>query len=201
MLVGVFISAIPYRGKEGERYSPLNHYISELGEVGVSIRPWGFNISAILCGILLLPAPLILTTLFLGRNQPISGILALLGALSSLACLVGLIGVGLFSMDKGEKHVKTAMLFFRGGLLMVLFYSLAFLLQDAMPRTLSLLGLPAVLAFAGFLILMQVMISRMKNNPLAKSAGPRKPFVALSALEWLIFVCVQGWFLGLALLL
>ena len=37
-VIGALIPALVYRGKQGQPYSPLNHFISELGEVGVSKR-------------------------------------------------------------------------------------------------------------------------------------------------------------------
>ncbi len=36
VLLGSLVAVFFYRGKDGERYSPLNHFISELGEEGVS---------------------------------------------------------------------------------------------------------------------------------------------------------------------
>jgi len=56
VVLGVSITALVYRGKEGESYSPLNQYISELGEVGVSRLSWLFNLSMILSGLYLIPA-------------------------------------------------------------------------------------------------------------------------------------------------
>lgn len=36
-------AALAYAGPDGEPYSLLNHFISELGEVGVSPLAWLFN--------------------------------------------------------------------------------------------------------------------------------------------------------------
>jgi len=35
-VLGAVITGLAYHGRQGERYSILNHYISELGETGVS---------------------------------------------------------------------------------------------------------------------------------------------------------------------
>ena len=43
-------TALAYRGRDGERYSPLNHWISELGEPGVSRRAAIFNAGAVAGG-------------------------------------------------------------------------------------------------------------------------------------------------------
>jgi len=50
ILFGVVIAAVPYRGHAGEAYSPLNHFISELGEVATSRLAWAFNLGIILGG-------------------------------------------------------------------------------------------------------------------------------------------------------
>lgn len=52
ILAGVLFSALFYRGKEGERYSITRHFISELGELGVSRMAPLFNTSLILAGLL-----------------------------------------------------------------------------------------------------------------------------------------------------
>ena len=55
ILTGTVISMIPYRDRNGERYSMRNHFISELGEVGVSKEAWGFNTGMTIGGWLFLP--------------------------------------------------------------------------------------------------------------------------------------------------
>jgi len=41
----------PYRGYAGEGYSPLTHFISELGEIAASRLAWAFNLGIVLGGI------------------------------------------------------------------------------------------------------------------------------------------------------
>ena len=55
LAIAVTWTALSYRGKRQETYSPFNHFISELGEVGVSRQAWVFNAGLIASGILLLP--------------------------------------------------------------------------------------------------------------------------------------------------
>ncbi len=50
LVVGALIPALSYRGKAGEPYSFLNHFISELGERGVSALAPVFNASLVLGG-------------------------------------------------------------------------------------------------------------------------------------------------------
>ena len=71
LVAGALTTAIPYRGKEGESYSVLNHFISELGEVGVSAFALLFNTSLILGG-------LALAVFMLGLSYFYSGLVAIM---------------------------------------------------------------------------------------------------------------------------
>src|SRR5688572_14057610 len=51
IMLAFLIVAIAYRGRIGESYSPINHVVSELGEVGISRLAWLFNGSLIIGGI------------------------------------------------------------------------------------------------------------------------------------------------------
>ncbi len=66
VLLGSLVAGIFYRGKDGERYSPLNHFISELGEEGVSAKAGWFNLSLIVSGLCLLAACISLGLILLG---------------------------------------------------------------------------------------------------------------------------------------
>ncbi len=43
ILLGALISALAYEGRNGQAYRFLNHFVSELGEVGVARLAWAFN--------------------------------------------------------------------------------------------------------------------------------------------------------------
>ena len=58
LMLGSLITTVPYRGKEGEPYSILNHFISAIGEVGVSRLAPVFNASLIVGGLVLVILPL-----------------------------------------------------------------------------------------------------------------------------------------------
>ncbi|MEA3327062.1 MAG: DUF998 domain-containing protein, partial [Chloroflexota bacterium] len=142
---GALISGLAYRGKQDEPFSPLNHYISELGEVGVSRLSWVFNLSLILTGLFLIPACISLGLMLLG-------ILAKIAMAAGVVCAISLSFVGVFPMNQIEPHGFAAMTYFRAGLVMVLLFSLAIALQPAPPPVLSrwfgLAGLPAILSFS-----------------------------------------------------
>jgi len=196
-LTGVFgslITALAYRGKENQTYSPLNHYISELGEVGVSKLAWIFNLSLILSGLFLIPA-----CISLGLMVP--GVLAKIGMVVGVLCSLCLSLVGVFPMSKEEAHGFFAMWFFRTGLVMVFLFSLAVAFQRApdlvLSRWLALVGLPAMLSFSAFLI----MAPRIpeEENPLSNEDIDRPNAWLLVIVEWLIFLTIVLWFVAIAL--
>ncbi len=196
-LIGVFgslITAIVYRGKEGQSYSPLNHYVSELGEVGVSKLAWVFNLSLILSGLFLMPA-----CISLGLILP--GFLAKIGMVVGVVCSICLSLVGVFPMNKEKAHGIFAMWFFRTGLVMVFLFSLAIAFQRApvlvLSRWLAFVGLPAMLSFSAFLIMAPKIPE--EENPLSNEDIDRPNAWPLVIVEWLIFLTIVLWFVAIAL--
>ncbi len=193
-VAGSLISGGAYRGKEGERYSPLNHFISELGEVGVSKRAWAFNIGLILTG-----SCLVLASLSLGLmiNTILSKIAMGIGVISALSLAM----VGVFPMNKIKPHTIAAITYFRSGLVMVILFSLAIGLQTSPEPVLSpwffLAGLPPMMAFGGFLILMG-KTSHDSDEPLGTEDLVRPQVWKYAIVEWSIFVAVVLWFLLIA---
>jgi hypothetical membrane protein len=80
---GALVSEMAYRGKDGERYSPLNHFKSELGEVDVSRLAWVFNLGLMLNGFCLVPASISLGFI-------LQGVLAKVGMAAGVVSGIGL---------------------------------------------------------------------------------------------------------------
>lgn len=194
-VLGSLIAAAAFRGRLGEAYSPFNHFISELGEVGVSRLAWVFNLGLILCGLCLLPA-----CINLGLLLP--GIWSKLGMAAGVIASVSVALVGVFPMNNLKPHTRAAMTYFRMGLLMVFFFCLAIALQPEvpplLPRLFSLAGLPAVLAFAYFLIYMRVTTDA-SQDPLAPLETARPPVWGMAVAEWIVFLTTIPLFLVVAL--
>lgn len=108
-LIGVIVPSLVYRGTRGEKYSFLNHYISELGETGVSRLAWLFNLALILSGICIVIA-------FVCLGLVLPGFWAKAGLVLGVITGVALSMVGVFPMNKMEYHGKAAIAYFRGGL-------------------------------------------------------------------------------------
>lgn len=189
--VGALISALAYKGKHGAAYSPRNHFISELGEVGVSRFAWVFNLGLILSGACLVPACIILGLL-------IPGLLSKVGMFAGVIAALSLSLVGVFPMNNLKPHGIAAVTFFRFGLLMVVAFSLASVAQPGnslvLPRIFSLAGLPAIIAFSSFLLLMRNANSEA-HDPLQPDFEERPKAWLMPVVEWLIFLTIILWFL------
>jgi hypothetical membrane protein len=194
-VLGSLIASLAYRGRQGERYSPLNHFISELGEEGVSRRAWAFNLGMILCGLCLLPA-----CVSLGLLLP--GVLSKLGMLAGIVTAISIALVGVFPMNKLTPHIRAAVTYFRFGLVMVTLFTAAIAFQPqsppAIPRLIALVGLPAIFAYAYFLLYSRVSYAAPENPLDTQEQKARPRFWRMAAAEWAIFLTTVPWFLAVA---
>jgi hypothetical protein len=197
IVVSIAVAAVSYRGVTGQRYSLLNYYISELGEMGVSQRARWFNRGMILTGILFL----LFTTglgLELDNAWAMVGILA--GLWTGIACLL----VGVYPMNNLTPHSRVATAYFRGGLVTVLLFTLAIFFQTGplvISRWANLAGLAAVLSYAAFIVLSDRQkpddeAAQPDSEPVVKE---RPRFSLIPALEWVVFISTILWFLVITL--
>lgn len=200
LLAGIFISFIVYRGTKGQKYSPLNHFISELGEIGVSKAAWGFNYGLIISGLIFVP-------FMLGLGLTINTTWSLLAMAAGLWAVISFIMVGFFPMNQLEPHGKVAISYFRAGLVSMLLFSIAILLQPMghviVPKYVAVFGAVAFLAYANFLVIITVMARKNRaklDTTLDPTVQPERPrFSALAFSEWLVFFAQMVWFLMMAL--
>lgn len=194
-LLGVILPMVKYCGREGEKYSFLNHYISELGERGVSHWAWIFNLSVTIAGV-----GVILCSISIGLGLP--GFLAKLGLLFGVVTGVGLMMVGIFPMDNIKPHATAAVTFFRGGLLMVSAFSLAILFppqnQAIIPRLFGLVGLIPFAAFSTFLALLWNEPDHV-DQTLSPQSVRHQSVSKFTISEWVVFFSVILWVLVLSL--
>jgi hypothetical protein len=199
VITAALIPALSYRGKKGESYSILNHFISELGEVGVSRFAWVFNIGLIVAGIILLP-------FILGMGFYISNFWAKLGMVAGFWTAISCLLVGVFPMNNLEPHIKVAQSYFRGGLVMVILFTIAILAQPVETETVSkfasIPGFAAILAFATFVIILPAMQGGEAAADFDPQNMPERPrFWLVAAVEWLVFFTTMVWFLVVAVLI
>ncbi len=148
--VAIVGTALAYRGIKGQRYSFMNHYISELGEVGVSRNAWLFNTGMIISGLLFIPFTL-------GLGLTLGGLWGFLGGLAGLWAGISCLLVGVYPMNNLTPHSHAATSYFRGGLVTILLFSVAIFLQEPGQAVISpwvnLAGIVAIISYASFIIL------------------------------------------------
>ncbi len=200
IILAVLYPALVYRGKCGERYSLLNHFISELGEVGVSRAAGVFNSGLLLGGLILIPYILSLGISF-------GSFLGWLGTAAGIIAVLGVAAVGIFPMNNLKPHAIAAMTYFRAGLVMVFFFGLAIIFQPggeaSIPQGANLLSLLAFLSYGAFLVL-PLFRQKVKKPTeiLDPEQMPERPRVwPLAALEWLVFFSTIVWLLGMTFFL
>jgi hypothetical protein len=200
ILTGIVISAAAYRGKAGERYQFWNHFISELGEVGISRLAAVFNTGVILGGLLFLP-------MMVGLGVTLGSTWGWLAMAAGIIAALSSSFVGIFPMSNLDPHRVAAMTFFRTGLLTVLLFTIAIFAQPAgeraIPLVVNVFGVLSILTYALFLALVGRKMDR-NNNPnyiLDPNAMPDRPrFWRTAFLEWMVFFTTILWFLVVSII-
>ena len=97
ILLGSLVAAIPYVGYAGEGYSPLNHFVSELGELAESKLAVAFDAGVVIGGMGLGLFLVLVSRRTTGRYR---------SALAGAGLVAGLFGVlvGIFPMDRLALH-------------------------------------------------------------------------------------------------
>ena len=177
------VAALVYTGTQGEGFSPLNHWISELGEMSVSEMGFLFNVGIFVSGICL---AIFMTTLGVTRRTRLAWLYVPVGILSG----VGGAFVGVFPMDSGGPHIPAALTFFVLGWVAVALASFDIWRRPdpRFPGWLPWLGALTVLSFLAFL-------SQYIPYLTYTGAGSpdRAPFLLVVVLEWLVLVGIIGW--------
>ena len=186
LLLSALMPAAFYIGRENETYSFLNHFISELGEIGVSPLAYIFNGGLILGGICI-------SSFMLGLAIHIGGSWGLiLGAIGLVTGICATL-VGVFPMNQLEIHTAIANTFFYGGLLAALGYTLyvIFSPQPRLPKITAITGGATMLAFAAFVWFLPAPLE--DGQSISEILKNRPEIWTLPILEWVVFLCVMGW--------
>jgi hypothetical membrane protein len=192
ILVGMASAAIPYRGYAGEGYSPLNHFISELGEVAASRYAWAFNLSLVV-GAMGLGAFLVALSSWLSGRLRTAFL-----AFSAVAGTAGAL-VGVFPMDYLGTHRVVSFAFFLTGWLVAATFTiwLARTLDSDFPRWLVL---PGILVSAVFVIFMADYSTYHPADPDARILT-RPEVWSVPALEWAALLSLLFWFVCVGVVL
>lgn len=141
LLIGLILPQFPFKGLQDESYSMLNHFVSELGFVGVSEWAVVFNVCLFIGGILFLP-------FIISVKDQIKGKLWKIGTFCGYVAAIGCAFVGVFPMNNETiiGHGLAAMAFFMGSNVMMVLFSISLLAEKDSK-------LPKSFAVAGFIIL------------------------------------------------
>ncbi len=184
--VGSIVAALAYRGADGRPYSPLNQFVSELGELAQSDLARVFNLSLIVGGVCF-----VVFMAGLAASRP--GILRTIAGGVGIAAGLGGSFVGAFPMDYPEQHIVAASTFFNLGWIAVGLASLDFVVRrdPRFPRWLAVVGFGTVVAFLAFL--RELGASASASGGLVTGIIP--DVWAVTTLEWLTIVGIVGWVL------
>ncbi len=191
--LGCMIPAIVFRGRQGQRYSPLNHFISELGEKGVSRLAAVFNSSLVIGGIL--------NALFMIQfsrfiNTRAAYISIAFGVFSSLAVSA----VGLFPMNSMFGHMIAASCFFYGGMMTMIMFAVTGLTDplDRIPPALIILAFIVTMIFLIFIVVLNISVR--KSGIFDTTAITSRPSVWIHPiLEWSVMLGIDIWIAAVSL--
>ncbi|HEY3336466.1 MAG TPA: DUF998 domain-containing protein [Candidatus Limnocylindrales bacterium] len=186
LTVGSVVAALAYGGAASEPYSPLNHWVSELGELGVSSFGWAFNLGLIAGG---LGFVVLMAGLAIDATDRLRWVYGPIGVVAGLAGAL----VGVFPMNNREVHGLVALTFFNLGWIAVATASVPVAVghDRRFPRVLAGAGAVAVVAFLAFLYEVRVdpvVVDSALGAPVARPAFWLSP-----ALEWAVIVAIIGW--------
>jgi hypothetical membrane protein len=190
ILVGMILAALPYSGYAGEAYSPLNHFISELGEIAASHLAWVFNLGIVLGGLGLGAFLVLVSRRVDGRLRP---------ALRTASVVAGIAGtaVGIFPMDYPTVHKVVSLAFFLSGWIVAAIFSLWQLRRPGSGFTRWLL-VPAAVDVIVSWVFIAVFAGYRPVDPSAKIIE-RGDVWSVPALEWASLLCLLLWLACLAL--
>jgi len=194
IIIGALVTALFYHGSKGESYSFLNHFISELGQRGVSDLAWVFNICLIIGGIFLAFFMFELGV-YIGRWY--SYLAAAVGVVTGIAASL----VGVFPMNNMDYHVPVAMTFFRGGLAAISLFTLIIIFdtRQKISRWLVIPGVITVAAFAIFLIMPKIL--GYSQGKALSVPDIRPEFWLNPFLEWMVFFTILAWIITMSVYL
>jgi hypothetical membrane protein len=192
ILLAALVTAIPYRGWAGEAYSPLNHFISELGELERSQLAPLFDAALVIGSVSLM---LFLYLLSRRATGPARTGLAVAGLLAGLGGLL----VGVFPMDTGALHRIVSGVFFLTSWLVAGVFTLwlARTRSRILPRWLLA---PAVLAVVVDLVFVVIYTTYRPAHPDAHIVI-RDGVWIYPLLEWASLLSLLVWILCTALVL
>jgi hypothetical membrane protein len=178
------VAAAGYTGSAGQGFSPLNHWVSELGEVGVSRLALLFNVGLVIGGLALALFMAALGTL---RRTRLARFYVPIGAVAGVSGAL----VGLFPMNQRGIHIVVALGFFVLGWVAVGLASWD-IWRRPDPRFARWLPALGAVTVALFLLFLSVYIPYLYTG----TGADRPQLSVATTLEWLVLLGMIGWVLA-----
>lgn len=194
---GMVISALAYRGALGEAYRVANHFVSELGELGVSEAAWAFNGGLVIGGAAVVVFVVSMASRLRGWFRWVVG---------ATGVVTGVFGalVGVFPMNNLAAHMMVANGYFYPGLATMLLWSgyVLFSRHRELPRWTAIPGLVAATTLFAFLFLSEALDQLVNAGNPPPDFGAARPDVWVMALsEWVAICSILLWLLIIAVIL
>ena len=181
--VASVVAAVFYVGSQNQSFSPLNHWVSELGEMGVSRLAVVFNIGLFVGGLALALFFFVLGRL---RRSRLANVYVVVGVVAGISGAL----VGVFPMNNRTIHIVFALGFFVLGWVAVGLASLD-IWRRPEPRFSRWLPALGALTVAVFLLFLSVYIPYLYTG----TGDDRPAFSIATVLEWLVLIGIMGWVL------
>jgi hypothetical membrane protein len=186
VLLAATVAAAVYRGRMGEAYSPLNHFVSELGHTHISALARLFNVGLIVSNACLIFFTLAVAWQMGGRMGQAVGTLGIITNLSGVL-------IGVYPMNMLAPHLLVAFIFFYSCLATIVVYSVHALLfpRSAWGRWIAV---PGLISEACFLVFLGDCISlRHDLHGILHTLSHRPDVWLLPLSEWCVFLSVMVW--------
>ncbi len=185
LLITSVVTALPYRDLAGQPYSPLNHFVSELGERGVSTLAPLFDTGLMVGGVCL--------ALFLvGLAWCTTGRLRFIVAAVGVVAGIGGLMAGVEPMNEGLAHLLASITFFVTVWVGIALFTVhvAIDTHDGLPRWLLV---PGAVAVAVDVVFVAVYAASASSSGSALPDPVRPAIWIVPFLEWLALVGVMAW--------
>lgn len=187
----IIIAAVPFVGEQGQQYSVLNHFISELGSFKFSTNHRIYNTGLIIASVGFGLFTYGLKTYSATKYTRIG---VAIGLLSSALC----VGVGLVPEDYRVPHLLIALSFFSMMTVATAFFAWSIWKEQAnpFPKYLAIHGFVIPIAFVLFMCMPKgLMAVKRVQGPLFE-----RPFIWwLPFFEWLIFFALTSWIISMSI--
>lgn len=185
-------TAAAYRGRDGRPYSPVNHWISELGEEGVSRLAPLFNAAVFIGGVSLAT---FMASLAAVRRGPLARAYGFAGLVGGVAGAL----VGVFPINRVAPHGITSGVFFNLSVAAIALASVDFATRpdERFGRAQAGIGALSTLAFVGFAVTTAAAIRAMGLEALDPPED-RDDVSWMTTLEWATLLGIMAWVVATA---